>query len=375
VKVAMICARFHPYIGGAEKQALELSVALKAKGTELEVLTRREEGCPGAEEVRGVPVRRLAAFGPGSCASVAFLLSLAAYLAARPKRFDVYHAHLASSHAIAAALAARAFGAKAVVKLGGGVGVGEIARSRGTALGRLKLAALGRLRPNLVALNGDQEAELAGTGLEGLPLTLIPNGVDLSAYRPETPESRRELREKLGWTGRVFLFVGRLDSDKGQSGVLSTFLEGFKRAAVPGTIVLVGEGPRRAELEAKVTELGLRASVRFEGAKKEIAPLLQAAHVFVQPSMSEGMSNALLEALASGLPVLASRVTGIEGLIEEGKEGLLFDPHSAADIENAVKWFDSEPEKLEEMGRQARRKAEAYSIEKIAEKYLELYRA
>src|SRR5262249_19538971 len=144
----------------------------------------------------------------------------------------------------------------------------------------------------------------------------IPNGVDLSAYRPETQEVRRALREKLGWTGRVYLFVGRLDSDKGQSGVLSTFLEGFKRAGIPGTVVLVGDGPRRAELEAKVKGLGLQSSVRFEGASKDVASYLRAAHVFVHPSLSEGFSNALLEALASGLPVLASRVTGVEGLIK-----------------------------------------------------------
>jgi len=367
MKVAMISARFHPYVGGAEKQALELSVALRARGAEIQVVTRRENGCPAVEEVRGVPVRRLAAFG-----SPAFMVSLAAYLFSKGKGFDVYHSHLASSHAVVAALAARLFGAKAVVKLGGGVGVGEIARSRGTALGRLKLAALAALKPTLVAVNADQPAELNGTGLEKLPLHVIPNGVDLETYKPAREELRRELRKSFQWEGKVFLFVGRLDSDKGQSEALSVFLEGFKRAGSPGLFVVVGEGPKRAQLEARARELGLGASVRFMGAAQgDVSLVYRGADVFVQPSHSEGLSNALLEALASGLPVLASKVTGIEGLIEDGRQGRLFDPRSAADVERVLKELASA--RLEDMGREARAKADAYSIEKAAGRYLELY--
>jgi len=121
------------------------------------------------------------------------------HLARRRAHYDVVHVHLASSPALAAALAGKLFGKRVLVKLGGGTGVGEVALSRKTPLGRLKLKVLGALRPTLVAVNGDILAELAGSGLEGLPAFVIPNGVDLRKFAPATLDQKKELRGRLEW--------------------------------------------------------------------------------------------------------------------------------------------------------------------------------
>ena len=100
-RVVMLTPNFHPHIGGAEKQALELSKALKARGVEVIVLTRRKKGLPTQELVSGIPVKRLAAFGKAGSLldSALFLLSSFAFLAANAEEYDTVHVHLAGDPA------------------------------------------------------------------------------------------------------------------------------------------------------------------------------------------------------------------------------------------------------------------------------------
>ena len=138
----MVSAGFHPYVGGAEKQALELSVALRSRGVKVLVLTRRLPGLSRREEIRGVPVERLWCAGGGFLNALTFMASLWWRLWARASEYSAVHVHLAGSPALPAALAGRLLGKRVIIKLGGGRGIGELAASAATRAGRAKLRLL-----------------------------------------------------------------------------------------------------------------------------------------------------------------------------------------------------------------------------------------
>jgi len=365
----MVSAGFPPSLGGAERQAYELSRALRARGHDVFVLTRSRPGLPSHETVGGVPVERLAAWGGGLLNSSVFFTACLARLLRGD--YDAANAHLASSPALAAALAGRILGRPVVVKLGGGKGIGEIALSAGSVAGRLKLALLRLLSPRFVAVAAELSDELAAHGLG--TAVLIPNGVDLDRFRPPEPGEKESLRASLGFgPGPVFLYMGRLAWEKR----LPAFAAAFGRAAAGLTprpqLVAVGAGPERAALEAAARAASV--DLRVLEPVSDPAPLYRAADVFILPSVSEGLSNALLEALASGLPVLGSRVGGTAEAVTEGESGLLFvgDPDPAA--EAPVRRLLGDAALRSRLGAGARARAAAYSLTSVAGRIEALYR-
>lgn len=373
--VVMLTAGFHPQLGGAERQALELSRALVAAGEGVRVITRRLPGLPSEDLVDGVPVLRLAAWGGGLTGSAVFLAASFLHLLLRARGHRAIHVHLAGSPAVAAALAGRLTGKPVVVKVGGGRGIGEVAVSSRTLAGRLKLALLRFLRPRLVAVCADLLEELRIQGLDD-GAVVIHNGVDLDRYRPTPPEERLRLRRSLGWPdGPVLLYAGRLSPEKRLVEFLGVFAEGVRGRPEGPVLVLAGDGPREGELRAAVERLGLSSRVRLLPATPDVRGLYAAADAFVLPSLSEGLSNSLLEAMASGLAVLASRVGGTREAVEDGRSGLLFDPLDGEQAREKLGRLLDEPGLAARLGARAREAAESFSMTETVRKYRELYDA
>lgn len=356
----MVSAGFPPSLGGAERQAYELSRALRARGHDVFALTRALPGSPAAEEVGGVPVERLAAWGGG-------LLNSSVFFCACLKRllrgdYDAVHAHLASSPALAAALAGRLLGKPVVVKLGGGKGIGEIALSARSLPGRLKLSLLRALKPRFIAVAAELSRELEEHGLG--TAEVVPNGVDLARFRPAAPGEKESLRAALGLgPGPVFLYMGRLAPEKR----LPQFARAFAKAGGgEARFVCAGAGPERPAVEAE--------GARVLEPVADPAPLYRAADVFVLPSVSEGLSNALLEALASGLPVLGSRVGGTAEAVQDGVSGLLFDGEPEAAAGPLAARLAGDAALRARLSAGARERARAYSMETVAARVEALYR-
>lgn len=156
-------------------------------------------------------------------------------------------------------------------------------------------------------------------------LRLCYNAVDTEAFHPEG-ESRRGTLPP----GRVIGAVSQLRPEKG----VATLIRAFARVqaeCAPVTLVLVGDGPCRAELETLAGRLGIAARCRFTGQVSDVRPWLRAMDIFVQPSLSEALSNSLLEAMAiGGAAAVASRVGGNPEAIDHGRTGLLYE---AGDVE------------------------------------------
>ena len=326
--VVMVSASFHPHIGGAEKQALELSVALRARGMPVLVATRRLSGFPVEEEIRGVPVHRLWRAGTGLIDAATFLASLSWFLFRRRASYAAIHAHLAGSPALAAALMGRLLDKRVVVKLGGGAGIGELAVSAKTPAGRIKLKLFTLLRPRFIAV-AQELADEARRYLGPVSVEVVPNGVDVACYKPaESVEKRLELRRALGWPEKalIFLYVGRLSPEKRLPAFTQAWAEASRRVARDCFLAMIGAGPEESAIRMVADYTRCKERIKIHAPTAEVQAAYAAADVFVLPSISEGLSNALLEALASGLPALASRVGGTPEAVTEGLSGFLFSP-------------------------------------------------
>jgi glycosyltransferase involved in cell wall biosynthesis len=371
LSIVMVSAGFWPAIGGAERQALELSAALAARGHRVTVLTRRVGALAARETVRGVDVRRLPSPG-GLLDAPVFLAATFLWLMLHWVEWDAVHAHLAGSPAIGAALAGRLLGRPALVKLGGGRGIGELAVSSKTRLGRAKLRVLGLLRPHFLAVVPDL-AEEARAFLGPVTIEVLPNGVDTKRFHPAESEAKRTLRAELGWSenATVFLYTGRFSWEKRLPWFLTLWLE----AAGPVSMAaLVGDGPERAAVE----EVAARSSGRVKvlSSREDVESVYAAADVFVLPSVSEGLSNALLEAMASGLAPLGSRVGGTAETISDGTNGLLFERDDEAGLKAAIRRLDSEAGLAARLGAAARAEVEAcYALDRVVARLEALYAA
>lgn len=365
MKVVMVSAGFWPSLGGAERQALEISRELKKRGVGVTVLTRRVGCVEAREEVHGVAVRRLPVTGTGTLDSLCFLAGALGWLLKHAGEYDAIHAHLAGSPALAAALAGRWLGKPVIVKLGAGRGYGEISSS--APLTRLKLRLLVWLKPHFLAVAADLAAE-AREHMGDVEIELLPNGVDLARFKPLLAADKKALRDSYGWSGTVFLYTGRLSWEKRLPWFAKLWAEATEgRDAL---LILAGAGPEKGALE----ELGLDR-VRILASVDDTSPLYAAADAFILPSVSEGLSNSLLEAMASGLAIVASSVGGTAEAIENGKTGLLFgkDDESAAKI--AARRVVDDPKEAAHLGAAARLVCEErYALAHVADRLMALYR-
>lgn len=203
----------------------------------------------------------------------------------------------------------------------------------------------------------------------------IGNGVDTEVYRPLMP--RADAKQGLGLSGKTLVgFVGRLSADKGISHLLQAL------AAMPASLaesihaVIVGDGEYRGALESEARALGLSERVHFLGNRRDTPLLYTAFDVFVLPSRREGFPMVLLEAMACGLPVIATRVGDVDHIIEQGVSGLVVEPTDTAALQQALQALLAEPDRAQRMGTAARERVERrFSSARMAREYLAIYQS
>jgi glycogen(starch) synthase len=214
-----------------------------------------------------------------------------------------------------------------------------------------------------VVANSHGLADLARAFDRRVPIEVIPNGVDTTRY--QGPENRN-------WTFPKMLWVGRLVYQKGLD-VLVEALGDLK--SLPWELTLIGDGPIRATLEQQALQKGIADRIFFTGwlDREEMDRFYHEANLFVFPSRHEGMPNALLEAMACGLPVIASRIAGNEELVIPGETGLLVPPQDSGALRKALETLLTAPENRKKMGIAARQRVEThYTWEQVARQYFTL---
>jgi glycosyltransferase involved in cell wall biosynthesis len=202
---------------------------------------------------------------------------------------------------------------------------------------------------------------------------VLYNGVDLSRFRPgDEPPARVRARLGIPPDGEVVTVVGQLIDFKGLNYLIDAV--DLLRAR-PLTVLMAGAGDRRDALAAQARRLGLEDRVRLLGKRDDVQALLAASDLFVCPSVwDEALGNVILEAMGTGLPVVASRVGGIPEVVRDGETGLLVPPRDAAALAGAIASLLDDPARRQAMGRAGRRVVEEdFSMERAITATVDLY--
>lgn len=209
----------------------------------------------------------------------------------------------------------------------------------------------------------------------GHKVEIIPNGVDIDRYGSQLADPKQAVRAELGLNAgaRLIVMVGTLKEVKGHRFMIEAM--STLAAQYPDLhLLLVGDGELRAGLEALVSQSALDDRIHFLGSRSDVADLLAASDLFVLPSLWEGLSMALLEAMATGLPIVASEVSGTVQAIVPGQHGLLIPPGETQAIVAAVRQMLSDPDRARAMGEAAKQRVQAeFSAQKQADEHLALY--
>jgi glycosyltransferase involved in cell wall biosynthesis len=358
--------------GGAEWQARRLSQALARMGTAVTILAPRLHQQTPARETEGiVAVRRfrlVSAPNLGGRHFGSFLLwcgCIAGWLWRNRKSYDVVHVVHGRLHAFPAVLVGKWLKKPVVVKIGRG---GEehfdlLVVRRKRLFGPFFACRIAQDSSAWIANSREIFVDLLRFNIAAEKIDDIPNGV---AVRPLTNKPPAD-----GVTR--FLCIGRLDPEKAVDQMIRVF------AALPTTwpveLHILGDGQCRARLEALSQELALQGRAIFHGAVDDVVPWLARADFYVSTSLSEGMSNALLEAMSFGVPAIVSRVSGVADLVEDGVSGLLFARGDDAELKARLREaLMMTPQVRRAMGEAAWESIHSrFSLERVAERHLALY--
>ncbi len=366
-RTATVCQILHSlHVGGAEVLAARLARRLRDRYRFLFVCLD-ELGSLGEElRAEGFPVHVLGR-RPGLDWRLA--LRLAGLL--RRQRVGVIHAHQYTPFFYAAA--ARVAGPRAPILFT------EHGRHFPDCPSRKRLAAnrllLGRGDRVVGVGRAVCEALVRNEGIPAARVGLVYNGIDLDRFASASP-GRAAVRRELGLGAGdlVILQVARLDYLKDHATAVRT-LRRVVRRRPEAHLVLVGEGPEGPKIRELVAQAGLADRVHFLGLRHDIPRLLAAADLFLLTSVSEGIPLTLIEAMAAGLPVVATRVGGVGEVVEEGRTGLLAPAGDDDGLARHVLRLAGAPDEARAMGRLGRARAEASFSEGVMhERYSELYR-
>lgn len=221
-----------------------------------------------------------------------------------------------------------------------------------------------------------RQAELAETGIDPSRVVMIPNGIDMSVFTPQpAPKARKQLRETLGISDDHFLIgsVGRLTEAKGYPDLLRAF-QIVVQQRPEARLIIVGKGKLEAGLKSLAAVLKISEKVQFSGVRSDIPQLLNALDMFAFSSHWEGMPNALMEAMAAGLPCVATNVSAAPELINDGVHGLLVPPSNHQKLAEKLLAMINDPELRHRLAKAAQERIQTeFNLENTAAKTMALY--
>lgn len=345
--------------GGAEHQMVGLAEQLNLRGEDVEVITLHGRGpLQSRLEAAGIPVLCLApserAWRIRKVHAALELGPLAVRLRAHWRRWppDVVQAWLPEAQAVALPIARLAGVPSRLMSL-------RSLRS-GARPGALldRLLAVAAAASTAITANSQAVASDPGWPTHARERVVIPNGLSVPTQLAEA-----------GRTPARGVVVANLLRYKGHRDLLKALAISTTRPR----IVLVGDGPERAALEHEATTLGIRDLVTFEGSVADPMPVLLQNQFAVLPSHTEGLPNAVLEAMGAGLPVIGTDVGGIPELVQHGVSGLITAPRDPAQLAKAIDMVAGNSSERRRMGMAARERALEFAWPVITEKYLALY--
>jgi glycosyltransferase involved in cell wall biosynthesis len=353
LRILLVVDSYYPGTGGAERQARLLSSAFARVGHKVRVVAPRiDPADPVRETLDGVPVERIVYPRIAMLGALILCARFAWKLLRERRQYDAIHVHMAENLAAVAGLLRPLLCASLTVKISGASefegGILDPARRRRPLNALLNRWI--RRSDNIQCISCFTYQRLLEAGYPQERLRMIPNGVDLPRYTPKTP-GEHAVRS----AARV-VYAGRLQPVKGVRVLIEAW--SVLAAAHSARLAIAGDGDLREELEARSAQLGLGKRIEFRGDIDDVPALLRDADIYVQPSFQEGMPNSVLEAMAAGLPIVATQVSGNVDLVTDGDNGLLVPPGDAAALAAAIGRLLEDPALARRMGERSRMRVE-----------------
>lgn len=368
---------FPPIGGGGGQVSYFLGKHYAAAGHDVHLITSQFRDCAKTEEIAGIHVHRVRALrkNPNVCAvheMLTYSVSSSIYGLRFAKKFkpDIVQVFFGIPAGGGAYLLKKINNVPYVVFLGGR----DVPRPNPDPPYYRWLYML--LKPIIRAIWDNAAAviscsnglrDLAHTTDTNLKIDVIPDGLDLASFE----STQRKANPK---TVRC-LAIGRLIPRKGFQFLIRALPQILDKVQHNFEIEIVGDGPYREELIGLAENLGVTSYVRFAGTVpySELPQKYREADIFILPSLAEGMPLVVLEAMGTGLPIIASRVQGIDELVAEDGNGALFDAGDVDGLANCLIKLINTGEKRIEMGKVSTEKVKPYDWKNIADTYLALY--
>ncbi|MFN4338716.1 glycosyltransferase family 4 protein [Parvibaculum sp.] len=358
--------------GGAEQQSRKFAATLAARGVRVTLLAPRlAADTPRREERDGIEIIRfrlgnLPNLGGRHFPSFAvWSLRLAWWLWRRRDTYDIVHIIHGRLHAVGPLAGAKLAGRPALIKFGrGGYEFDIDTVNRKRLLGPQFAALIRKLTTGFIANSAQMLEDVKRHGIEPGRVHAIPNGVIM----PDI-----EVRRQRRGADNTFLFMGRLDREKAIDIMLRAFASLGEDA--PARLMIAGDGPREAELKALADELKVTGRVEFLGRVDDVTPLLRNSDFYLSTSLSEGMSNSMLEAMSFGVVPVVTRVSGVDDMMNDGTNGYLFEAGGVASCIEALKRaIATSTDEYAAMSKAARDTLAArFSMESVVERHMQLY--
>jgi len=375
VGVVMLLSDVEMPWGGTAKQAVHLACELQSREVTIAIVSKKLRSANGSsashcqskahQEGNVISFVRLPilSFQP----AWSFFFSFLIWAGINRNCFQIIHAH-SPRVGVIASLVGWLMRKRVVTKVPSVEHVGDF---KGGPLSReLRRWILTKGTASFIAVSKELAQGLRDAGISPQKITLIPNGIDLTTVASHS--NRSALKSGLLGTANctVVLYVGRLIEEKGLDHLFAVWASMPSRNGA--VLLIVGDGPLRKDLESRVGDLQILSSVRFLGHQADVSKFYAIADLFVLPSRTEGMSNALLEAMAGGIPVVASDTGGNRDLLED-QSGILLDWTNTAACAQVLSSLLSDANLRSRLGICAKRRADEFSLAEVASHYRRLY--
>ena len=365
---------FPPQYSGAAKQAISLSKYLRKLGHQIEFVTFRWSGLKKFDVYDGFPVYRL------GCKDLhvkrnEMLLWFNLFILILKNKYDIIHSHGAYYTNCIIGPIAKILNKRSIVKAT--LSNNDLYDLKKGYSGNIHYYCL-KMIDACIAISQDLESEFYSAGISSDKVRLMPNGVDTVRFRPAFNREREKIRFKMGLPGKrlLFLTVGVFDERKNLGWLLQQWVKnnGFR---TNGYLLAVGPQSREDKdgnhiRSLKKLENRNKDKIRIMDHVENIEDIYRAADAFLLPSKSEGLPNVVLEAIASGLPTIATNISGSNDIIKQDITGFLFRPNDVNSLQDALwKFVTSDRNELRNNARKVANNS--YSLELMSLKYEAIY--
>lgn len=364
--------------GGVQKNSRLLIKKLNERGIKTFVCARNYNNLPRSEIKDGTLFRRSPVFGNSMAInSIIYLIDGFFWLIRNRKKYDVIHCQQMYGPTMVAAIVSFIIKKPILTRITGSGELGEVRMIRQMTFANLRLRLLRRVQ-KWVVLTGEMKREIGTLNISDDKIEVIYNSTEIPSESASDEETRKIYRKKINLEyEKIVVFTGRLSQEKG----LDILMNAWKIVSVKypqAHLLLLGEGGSFRNIEIEIRELvkkfNLMETVHFLGHVHNVKEYLLASDVFVLPSRSEGMSNALVEAMAAGMTIVATDIPANREICTNEVNSLLVKTNEPRLLANAIiKTFDS-PEIAVRLANQAKLFAEEnLSLESMAAQYINLY--